>query len=442
MTIYTDAAWHRNAGAGASWSTCPTGSDGVAYGSIGGASGSANYYTWVRFPQSSFPSSNLYTITAANLYVFCEYLNVVTPDFTNAYGSSFTPSGTNTPSASLLAWQYTFGSRQWYNSNSYSDTNNVLAWARGVQAGTYNGLFFRKGGVGQSYYEIGTINSASTSYRPYVVLTYQNRSFTTTVSRTPTAGGTVSVDYSSRAWGYSNRVVATPSTGYRFVRWNFTGLSVSTSTSATYAFTMPSNNVTAQAVFERITYTISYNGNAQNGGTVTNVPSSQTKTYGVALKLSSTIPIHSDVGAIPWSLTCNSNGGSAADEDLGVIRTTHRTFSIWNTRSDGTGTSYSAGYNMQANASYTLYAQWTSNVTISPVTLPTSAGTREGYVFVGWSPDSTADPDVDPIMSPGQSFTPPSNNITLYAVWQSAQYILTLNVDPSDAGTISYSKVE
>lgn len=414
-TVYADASWHRNAGAGESWVTCPTGSDNVAYGGVGGASSGANYYTWVRFPQSSFPSSSLYTITAANLYVYCEYLNVVRADFTNAYGSSFTPSGTNTPSKSLLAWQYTFGNKQWYNSNSYSDTNNVLSWAQGVQSGTYNGLFFTKGGVGRAYYEIGAINSRSTAYRPYVTLTYQNRSYTTTVSRTPTAGGTVSVQYSSRAWGSSNRVTATPSTGYRFVRWNFTGLSVSTSTSATYNFTMPSNNVTAQAVFEKITYTISYNGNAQNGGTVSNVPASQTKTYGKNLTLSSTRPIHSDLSATPWTITCDSNGGSASDQKLAASRTTKYTFSYWDTARDGSGINYDPGDTYTRNEANTMYAQWTSNVTISAVTLPSTAGTKTGYAFIGWSTSSTA---TTATYNPGASYTPSSNNITLYAVWE------------------------
>lgn len=438
-TVYADASWHRNRGAGGSWTTCPTGSDGVAYGGVGGVSSGANYETFVNFPRSKFPSSSLYTITAANLYVYCEYLNVYTADFTDAYGASFTPSGTNTPTNYYHAWRYTFGSKQWYNSNQYSDLNNVLTWAQRLQAGTYNGLWFARGGVGTAYYEIGAINSESTAYRPYVTLTYQNRSFTTTVSRTPTAGGTVSVDYSSRAWGSSNRVVAKAATGYKFVRWNFTGLSVPTSTSATYAFTMPSNNVTAQAVFERITYTISYNGNAQGGGTVSNVPASQTKTYGINLTLSSTRPIHSDLSSIPWTIICDSNGGSANNETLAVSRTTKYTFSYWDTARDGSGINYDPGDTYTRNEANTMYAQWTSNVVVSSVTLPTSAGTREGYVFVGWSTSDTA---TTPGYNPGEQFRPPYNGMTLYAVWQPAQYTLTLNVDPSDAGTISYSKVE
>ncbi len=75
------------------------------------------------------------------------------------------------------------------------------------------------------------------------------------------------------------------------------------------------------------TYPVTYNA---NGGT--GAPSSQTKTYGTNLTLSSTKPTK-----------------------------TGYTFKNWNTKSDGTGTSYSAGASYTANAALTLYAQWTPN---------------------------------------------------------------------------------
>ena len=82
------------------------------------------------------------------------------------------------------------------------------------------------------------------------------------------------------------------------------------------------------------TYTITYNANGGSG-----VPSNQTKTYGVALTLSDTIPNKS-----------------------GYI------FVKWNTKSDGSGTSYSPNASYTANSSATLYAIWKVDIpTLSDV---------------------------------------------------------------------------
>ncbi len=74
-------------------------------------------------------------------------------------------------------------------------------------------------------------------------------------------------------------------------------------------------------------YTISYNA---NGGS--NAPSNQSKTYGNNISLSSSKPIR-----------------------------TGYTFIGWNTSSNGSGTSYSAGATYSNNANVTLYAQWRIN---------------------------------------------------------------------------------
>ena len=72
------------------------------------------------------------------------------------------------------------------------------------------------------------------------------------------------------------------------------------------------------------TYSVAYNANGGSGA-----PSSQTKTYNVALTLSSTKPTR-----------------------------TGYSFVQWNTSSDGTGTNYASGASYTTNAAVTLYAQW------------------------------------------------------------------------------------
>ncbi len=81
------------------------------------------------------------------------------------------------------------------------------------------------------------------------------------------------------------------------------------------------------AQWKPCTYTVTYNANGGNGA-----PSSQTKTYGQALKLSDKKPNRSGLE-----------------------------FAGWNTRSDGKGTTYKAGGSYTANSDVTLYAVWSKD---------------------------------------------------------------------------------
>jgi uncharacterized repeat protein (TIGR02543 family) len=89
------------------------------------------------------------------------------------------------------------------------------------------------------------------------------------------------------------------------------------------------------------TYTVKYDANGGSGA-----PSSQTKTQGATLTLSSTKPTRSGY-----------------------------TFKCWNTKSDGTGTSYNSGSSYTANANVTLYAIWTKTHTHSYTKSITKAAT-------------------------------------------------------------------
>ena len=87
----------------------------------------------------------------------------------------------------------------------------------------------------------------------------------------------------------------------------------------------PNASVTLYAIWEANTYTVKYNANGGSGA-----PSSQTKTYGVALTLSSTKPTRSNY-----------------------------TFKGWGTSAKATTVAYAAGDPYTANAAVTLYAIWT-----------------------------------------------------------------------------------
>lgn len=184
-------------------------------------------------------------------------------------------------------------------------------------------------------------------------------------------------------------------------------------------------------------YTVKYDDNVSSG--VSNMPSSQTKWKDQALTLSSTKPTR-----------------------------TGYTFSKWNTKSDGTGTSYSAGAKYEANAGATLYAQWTANKytitydanggTLGSVKTQTKTygvdlaltgtATRTNYTFLGWSTSKTA---TSATYAAGATFTANANT-TLYAVWKLAYVKPTIknlsiercdeNKKPSDEGTYGVIKFD
>ncbi|MDO4317659.1 MAG: InlB B-repeat-containing protein [Lachnospiraceae bacterium] len=127
--------------------------------------------------------------------------------------------------------------------------------------------------------------------------------------------------------------------GYTFTGWNTkadgTGTAYGNNQSVKNLTATNQGKVTLYAQWSINKYTISYNA---NGGT--GAPGNQTKTYGSDLTLSSTVPTR-----------------------------TGYTFTGWNTKADGTGTSYAKGAKYTANASVTLYAQWKSKeytLTINP----------------------------------------------------------------------------
>ena len=137
-------------------------------------------------------------------------------------------------------------------------------------------------------------------------------------------------------------------------------------------------------------YSVTYNA---NGGK--SAPSSQKKTQGEALKLTSSKPTKA------YTLTYNANDGNVSNKTKSISCT----FKNWNTKADGKGTSYASGASYTKDAEVTLYAQWT-NPKAGALAMPT----RSGYTFDGWYTASSGGSKVT-------SGTTISKNMTLYAHW-------------------------
>lgn len=124
--------------------------------------------------------------------------------------------------------------------------------------------------------------------------------------------------------------------------------------------------ITLYVKWVKDTYTISYNANGH--GTA---PSSQTKTYGTALTLQSFI---SNVNGTTSTVTItgdNRNGDSWSGSNGSATWRPVYSQNSWNTKSDGSGTSYGSAASYTANAAATMYAQWTTTNTGLTYVLPT-----------------------------------------------------------------------
>lgn len=154
-------------------------------------------------------------------------------------------------------------------------------------------------------------------------------------------------------------------------------------------------------------YKVTYNGNGNTGGST----SDTSHTYGVSSKLA-------------------TNGFS---------RTGH-TFASWNTKADGSGTTYAAGASVSTLASsgtVTLYAIWTpwtytvkynanggsgtmsnSSHTYGVASqLRTNTFTRANYTFLGWSTSSTGAVVYANGAPAPQNISSNGEQINLYAIW-------------------------
>lgn len=91
--------------------------------------------------------------------------------------------------------------------------------------------------------------------------------YTVTTAVSPSASGTANqVSTGPYEQGATVQLLASPASGYRFVRWEVAGNPVSTD--ASYSFTMPSANITVTAIFELITYSVSTTVAPAGAGTV------------------------------------------------------------------------------------------------------------------------------------------------------------------------------
>ncbi len=269
-----------------------------------------------------------------------------------------------------------------------------------------------------SYTKDGSVSSnADTAWVDEVAFTPETTTYTVTYNGNGNNGGSAPTD--SNTYSQSDTVTVLGNTGnltkngYTFAGWNTAANGSGTNYSPSATFNMGSSNVTLHAKWAALpTYTVSYSGNGNNGGSV---PTDSSNYY------------QSD------TVTVLANTGN--------LTKTGYTFSGWNTAANGSGTNYSpsATFNM-GSSNVTLYAKWTALPTYtvsyngngntsgsSPsnqtktsgvdLALASNSGNlaKSGYSFEGWNTSSNGS---------GTDYAEGANyslnaNLTLYAKWNS-----------------------
>jgi|WetSurMetagenome_2_1015567.scaffolds.fasta_scaffold00108_35 uncharacterized protein (TIGR02145 family)/uncharacterized repeat protein (TIGR02543 family) len=281
-------------------------------------------------------------------------------------------------------------------------------------------------GNGTSYLGGETFNMGAANVTLYAVWT-QNPTYTVTYNGNGNSGGTVPSDANSYQQGASVTVQGNSGnlarTGYTFAGWNTTADGSGTSYAGSSTFNIGAANVTLYAVWtQNPTYTVSYNGNGNTGGTVP-----------------------SDVNAYQQGAVVNVKANT------GSLARTGYTFAGWNTTADGNGTAYAGGATFSmGSANVTLYAVWTQNPTYTVTyngnnstggTVPVDANAyqqgavvtvkantgnlaRTGYTFTGWN---TLADGGGTLYAGNATFTIAAANVTLYATWTVAVYTVRFN---------------
>ena len=255
-----------------------------------------------------------------------------------------------------------------------------------LTAGTYYLIFFPDANYLQSI-----------SYAYYIKMD----NITTYTIKYDANGGTGAPGNGTKFYGWNGPLSSKIPTrdGYKFVNWNTKKDGTGTSYAPGERYYKDAN-VTLYAQWKKLEkYTITYDANGGTGG-----PTKQTKTEDKTLTLSTKKPTR-----------------------------TGYDFVEWNTKKDGSGTSYASGAEYTANKKATLYAQWKKKTyTIQynanggsgapssqtktygkTLTLDTIKPTRSGYVFDSWN---TAADGTGTAYGSGGSYKE-NKAATLYAQW-------------------------
>ena len=352
------------------------------------------------------------------------------------YGTSYAPGGTYTGNVDLTLYA------QWtpvtytirYDANGGSGAPGNQTKTHGVSLTLSSTRPTRTGynftGWNTSAYGYGTSYDPGETYTGNADLTlyaqWTPSSYTITFDGNGATGGSTA----SMSIQYNETKALTPNgfykTGHTFKNWNTmasgNGTSYADRQSVKNLATNGGSTVTLYAHWTPDIYKVHYDANGGSGA-----PGDQTKTYGISLTISSVKPTR-----------------------------TGYTFQSWNTKADGSGTTFTSGSLYTTNAALTLYAQWKINTyTITynanggsgapgsqiktygvDLTLSSVKPTRTGYTFKEWN---TAANGSGVSYPSGGKYTG-NANLTLYAQWIPDTYVVSYDANGGSGAPGSQTK--
>lgn len=288
---------------------------------------------------------------------------------------------------------------------------------------TFSGWNTAADGSGTTYVSGATFSMGNANVILYARWTTQLPPFTVTYNGNSHTAGAAPVDTGKYVTGVTVTVKGNTGNmvkvGYTFTGWNTAADGSGTTYVSGVTFPMGSANVTLYAQWTtRTTFTVTYDGNGNTGGTVPSDANNYETTATVTVK-----------------------------ENTGLLAKIGSTFTGWNTATDGSGTDYASGVTFpMGSANVTLYAKWTTTPSYS-VTFNSNGGSgtmtaqsivsgmsapliansfiKAGSVFAGWMTTATG---TTAEYADKASFTIGADNVTLYALWtQNPSYKITFN---------------
>ena len=227
-----------------------------------------------------------------------------------------------------------------------------------------------KGPSGIAYSHISTIRTGSAT-TPNTSTGIYYAVYKKTVTATKKEYNNKTSSLTGTAYGYYNGKVTnarinlgtSTASGYTFRGWSTSAAADATTVNATVSLV---NNTTYYASYSSTsTISLTYNANSGSGA-----PGSQT---GTITRYMNYVGTTKDSGSVTLTVSATK-----------PTRTGYA-FVSWNTKSDGTGTSYASGATLKTSANATLYAIWKKEVKVGDIiSLISTKGTTERFYVLSY----------------------------------------------------------
>lgn len=348
------------------------------------------------------------------------------PEITSAVGDS--------TSSITIKWNYVNGA-SYYRIDRRKQTEDayytIVANHTGSRTYTDTGLV----AGAKYYYRVYAVNDSSTSAKPDGYGGYTQCEIPTITSVTANSPSSITIKWNGVGGAASYRIdrrkqaddaYTTIVTGYTLKSYTDTGLEAGTKYYyRVYAVTEGSVSAKpdGEGTFTKYIYTIKYNANGGSGA-----PGSQSKIQDTALTLSSTKPTRTGYSFVNWNTKADGSGTAYKAGGSYTANSNATLYAYWNPWK------YTIAYNLNGGEGEIFSQSKTQDVVL---TLSTSKPTKTGYSFVNWNTKADGSGTT---YKAGGTYTA-NSGATLYAQWSANSYTVTFDVNGGTTSTNSKSVI-